>query len=147
MNTSMILMFVMWLAYGVVRWRQCIRWKENPPPVDRAKIPVIAIVWLFGSAAVLLGGLYGLVQAGGFPKSGILPWAWVGSLALGVIFVHGQVTAAALLFSMGLDGVTTPPGSASDVHREVTSAHGNTGMDGSGAADGNDGDGQRPNNA
>ncbi|MCC7434607.1 MAG: hypothetical protein IT363_07965 [Methanoregulaceae archaeon] len=98
MNASGIALFAIWLAYGFYRWRTCAKWREEPPAIDIKRIPVVALLWLVGSAAILLGGLYAVFLLGGFPNEGITPWAFAVSAAVGVVFVHGQVTAAALLF-------------------------------------------------
>jgi len=97
-NATGIALFVIWLAYGFYRWRVCAKWREEPPAIAIRRIPGVALLWLVGSAAILLGGLYGVFLMGGFPKEGIAPWAFPVCAALGVVFVHGQVTAAALLF-------------------------------------------------
>lgn len=130
MNAATLSLFVLWLVYGAFQWRNLTRWRVEPPTIPSERRPMIAMGWLFGSAAVLLAGLLGIFELGGFPRGGITIWAWVASLLLGVVFVHGQVTAAALLFSMG--GVTNAPGNASELHGEVTSPHENSNLDGDG---------------
>lgn len=139
-------LFVVWLGYGVYRWKVCARWREVPPKVPAARRPLVAVAWLFGSAAGLLGGLFAMFQMGGFPKGGIESWVIIVSLLLGVVFVHGQVTAAALLFSMGLGGVTRAPSETSDAFGEVTSAHDKSGLDRGDVGVGNGYGGERPNN-
>lgn len=98
MSLSSLALFALWLGYGVFRWRTCAKWRENPPEIDPKRIPGLALLWLFGSATVLLGGLYAVFLLGGFPKEGMTPWGFAVSAVVGAMFVHGQVTAAALLF-------------------------------------------------
>lgn len=130
MNVATLSLFALWLVYGAFRWRHLSRWRTEPPSTPAQRRPLVAIIWLFGSAAVLLGGLFVLFEMGGFPRGGITAWAWAISLVLGAVFVHGQVTAAALLFSMG--GVTKTTPDASESHGEVTSPHENATVDGDG---------------
>lgn len=130
MNLATLALFILWLVYGGLYWRSLSRWRIEPPALPAPKRPIVAALWLFGSATLLLGGLFLIFQAGGFPRGGITAWAWALSLVLGFGFVHGQVTAAALLFSMG--SVTNALDNASEPHGEVTSPHENSTVDGDG---------------
>lgn len=103
MNSATLALFVLWLAYGVLRWRSVMTWRDHPPAIPATRRPLAALGWLFGSAAFLLVGLFTTYELGGFPDGGIETWAWLASLGVGLVFVHGQIMAAALIFSMGVE--------------------------------------------
>lgn len=102
MGVPVLAMFVLWLAYGVWQWKRSSAWLSRMETIPRGKKPLLGMAYLFGGAAVLLAGLYGVYQLGGFPKQGIAPWAWPICALCGLGFVHAQVTAGALLVSMAV---------------------------------------------
>lgn len=97
--------FAIWLAYGLFVWRRraaVTAWARSKPMRVRL---ALAIALLFGGAAVLLGGVLSVEQAGGLSR----PWAWPAVLACGLAFVHCQVTAAVLAVSGAAFADTSKP--------------------------------------
>ena len=70
-------------------------------------------VLMFGSAAVMLFGLFLIYNAGGMRPTGMLPWAWAAITILGLIMVHGQTMAMAMIVSLVMDEVTDSSAAAS----------------------------------
>ncbi len=106
MTLSTWVMFAVWIAYGVFQWRRSHILLPGLLKIPRNKRPMRATLWLFGSAAFLLAALYATFLAGGFPKEGITPAAWCVCLVTGLIFVHGQTLAGALLVSVAVTPVS-----------------------------------------
>ncbi len=106
MGLPVLAMFVLWLAYGVWQWKRSSSWLLRMQAISRNRKPFLAMAYLFGGASILLASLYGVYAMGGFPKQGIAGWAWPICAAAGLVFVHAQVTAGAMLVSMAV----TPQG-------------------------------------
>jgi hypothetical protein len=69
---------------------------------------------LFGSLAVLFGGIYGLFALGAFQPDGISLPGIAGVAAVGLVFVHLQMVFGALTLSLAFDGETTAARPTSD---------------------------------
>lgn len=102
MGVPLLAMFLLWLAYGVWQWKRSSTWLHRMQAIPRTKKPLLGMAYLFGGAGILLAGLYGVYLMGGFPKQGIATWAWPICALCGLVFVHCQVTAGALLVSMAV---------------------------------------------
>lgn len=102
MSPAVIAMFALWVAYGVWQWRRSSIWFEKVSAVPRTKRASLATLWLFGGASLLLGVLYAVFSFGGFAGGGVEPWAWLVCAAAGLVFVHAQAMAGALLVSMAV---------------------------------------------
>ncbi len=118
MTPSTWVMFAVWIAYGIFQWRRSHILLPRLLTIPREKRPLRATLWLFGSAVFLLAALYATFLVGGFPKEGMTPAAWVICLITGLIFVHGQTMAGALLVSMA---VTPSSPDASQSKKDETS--------------------------
>jgi hypothetical protein len=69
-------------------------------------------MFFLGGLVALMGGLLLIHALGGFPDSGMPPWAWLAVGVLGIAFVHSQVAGMSTLVT--LIGVPSSTGTGSD---------------------------------
>ena len=113
--------FVLWLAYGALLWRRAEAIRERSAGGTRTVRALQAAAMLFGGAAMLLSGLYGIESAGGFGPNGMAAWAWAAVTVLGLAFVHLQTLAAAKVVLLAQESVT-PGGAATSTSQESEKA-------------------------
>jgi hypothetical protein len=101
--------FVLWLCYGAVLWRRGSAVIEYLAGVPEKRRKVLGSALLFGSAFLLLGGLFGISQMGK-PGADLNVLQWIAVALLGLVFVHCQSFAAAMLISLGNMRVTVVKG-------------------------------------
>lgn len=106
--------FGLWIGYGVVQARrsESIRAKVNALP--RGTRATLGAVLLVVGAAVLFGTLIGAQLLGGFTRDGMSPLTWLAIGAGGLLFVHAQTMAMAMLVSLVHESVTSTTSPSSD---------------------------------
>lgn len=101
------LAFVLWIAYGTFLWRRSDVIRASAGKGSRTARAIKAALMLFGGAALLLACLVQLQNAGGFTRTGMTPVAWAIVTVVGLVFVHLQTVAAAILVLLVQEPVTT----------------------------------------
>lgn len=104
--------FAVWLGLGSMIWRNLPTLKAKLATFSRRARVLGGTALLFLSAALLLGGLYGLLSRAD-PNGALTTVQWLVILIVGAIFVVCQALAAAVLFSVVDPGVTKTASSAS----------------------------------
>lgn len=98
---------MLWIAYGALLWRRSEAIRSHAGKGSRTGRAVRAALMLFGGAALLLTCLVQLQNAGGFTRTGMTPFAWAAVTVAGLVFVHLQTMAAAILVLLVQEPVTT----------------------------------------
>jgi hypothetical protein len=106
--------FLLWIAYGIYQWRNGPRLLAKLRQIKAASRRLWGTTLLVASAAFLLGSLYGLSNVSP-AKEGLTIGQWVAVAIIGLIFVHGQTMACAMLLSLGDLGVSNAQSSASSL--------------------------------
>jgi len=109
-----LIVFLVWVSYGLVQWRRSAQLLETVRAIPERKRRALATLIIFVSAALLLGGLYGIALIAPNQQSlNVLQWICVA--VLGLLFVHAQTMAAAMILSQAHFVVTktSPPPSTS----------------------------------
>ena len=106
-------MLVIWVAYGFVRRRTSDSLRTSVTAIPRTRRAILSAVMLFGGAAALLAGLYAVSAFGWMTKTGLTIGGFVLVTLVGLLFVHMQVQAAAMMVSIALESVTTASSEAS----------------------------------
>lgn len=99
--------FVLWVAYGVLLWRRSDVIRVYAGRGSRTARAIRAAAMLFGGAVMMLVALGLINNAGGFTKAGMTGWAWFVVAGVGLVFVHLQTMAAAMLVLLVQEPVTT----------------------------------------
>ncbi len=99
--------FVLWIAYGLLLWRRSDAVRAYAGKGSRTARAIRAAAMLFGGAAALLAVLVQVQNGGGFTPSGMAGWAWFVVAGAGLVFVHLQTMAAAMLVLLVQEPVTT----------------------------------------
>ena len=105
--------FALWIAYGIYQSRRSNAIRMQVMAIPRARRGVLGAALFVVGAMVLLGGLGLVLQRGGFTSGGLTPVAWLVVAILGLLFVHAQTMATALLVSLVQQGVTNGSDTAS----------------------------------
>jgi hypothetical protein len=85
--------------------------------MPRGTRAVSGAVFMLLGAGVLFGTLIGTHSTGGFTSGGMTPLAWIAIALSGLLFVHAQTMAMAMLITLIYDGVvTSKPTVPSDNH-------------------------------
>jgi len=95
-----------WIAYGVLQSRRTLTIREWTRSVPRTRRGLMAAGLMLGSIAPVFVVLTLALQYGGFGNNGMTPLVWLGVGLFGLIFVHGQTLATALLVTMAHESVT-----------------------------------------
>jgi hypothetical protein len=74
--------------------------------VPRTNRGLLAAALMLGSLVPVFLVLNLALQHGGFGDNGMTPVVWLGVGAFGLVFVHGQTLATALLVTMAQESVT-----------------------------------------
>jgi len=98
--------FLFWIAYGVVQNRRSGSVRAWALSVPRRRRTLIAVIWMFLSIALIFAVLTLCLHLNGFSNNGMTPIVWVVVTVFGVIFVHGQTMATALLVATAQESVT-----------------------------------------
>ncbi|MBN8689188.1 MAG: hypothetical protein J0L72_00205 [Armatimonadetes bacterium] len=106
---------ILWLGYGLWMRKQSERLHTKLLSRPRNKNIGLGMLGFFGSAAIMLAGLFAISALGGMTKSGPSILAWIAIAALGLIFVHLQVLAAANFVVVLEQNVTPPPAKPSQL--------------------------------
>ena len=72
----------------------------------RSKRGLLAAFWMLGSILPVFIILNVALQYNGFGKNGMTPVTWLGVSVFGLLFVHGQTLATALLVTSAHETVT-----------------------------------------
>jgi len=106
--------FGLWIAYGVYQSRRSAKvraWAQRFSPASRG----LAAAGLFLTAAlVMFGGLMAIITGKGLGPSGLAGWAWLLVVCVGLVFVHIQTLAMALLVVSAQEAVTRERRDASE---------------------------------
>jgi len=106
--------FGLWIGYGVLQARRSETIRAKVTSLSRnARATMGAVTMLLG-AIVLFGILIGSQYLGGFTRDGMTPLTWLAIGAGGLLFVHAQTMAMAMLVSLVYESVTSTPGASSD---------------------------------
>jgi hypothetical protein len=106
--------FALWIAYGIYQWRNGPRLLAKLKLIEAGKRKLWGTLLLLGSALFLLGSLFGLSNVSP-AKNGLSFGQWAIVAVIGLIFVHGQTIACAMLLSLGEFGVPNTSSSASSL--------------------------------
>lgn|GEM_PF-1327356 len=98
--------FLLWISYGVLQSRRSqaiLSWACSMPKPKRIGI---ATLFMIGSFILMFGVLLVNLQLKGFTQQGMTAWACILVGLVGLIFVHGQTMATALLLATLQESVT-----------------------------------------
>lgn len=109
--------FVIWLLLGSLVWRNLPAIRMRLALSTRRTRIAQGTGLLFGTAALLVAGFFGLMSRGGSTAT-LSPFEWLAVAAIGGLFVLGQSLAAAILFSVVDPGVTNRE-SAASMHKNL----------------------------
>jgi len=110
--------FLIWVAYGYYQSRRPEQVRRISERIKREYRGPVAALLLMAAVAALFLGLNLVVLAGGFKSDGLAIWAWVAVVAIGLMFVHLQTLALALIVSVVQESVTASRLSASSSQEE-----------------------------
>ena len=99
------ILFALWIAYGLLQWRRGAELLHRMQSVSPKTRRVVGSLLLFGSAGLLLGALF-LMANNSESSTTLNVWQWIAVGLLGLLFVHAQTMAAAMLVSLAQFGVT-----------------------------------------
>lgn len=106
--------FFLWIGYGVMLWRGNEGFRIKIEKIPRNRRAVLGSTLLVVGGIVLAGGLFAIQSMNGIEKGVLQGWAWAAITALGLVFVHADVMAAAMLVSVVQEDVTNAPRKPSD---------------------------------
>jgi hypothetical protein len=104
--------FVLWIGYGFVQSRRSGQIRENLQKLSRKTRALSGAALMLLGAGVLFGALIGNHALGGFTPTGMTPLSWICIALAGLLFVHAQTMAMAMLVTLMYDGVVTSRQSA-----------------------------------
>lgn len=106
--------FGLWVAYGIVQARRASQirlWAKQVSPTLRG---LWAAGLFLGGAGIMFGALFSLAARKGITNQGIAMWGWAMLSLAGLVFVHAQTLAMALLVVSAQEAVTQGRASASE---------------------------------
>ena len=109
-----LLSFGLWVAYGVVQARRASRIRAWARQVSPALRGLWAAGLFLGGAGVMFGSLFSLAARNGITPLGIAGWGWIVLSLAGLVFVHAQTLAMALLVVSAQEAVTQGRAPASE---------------------------------
>lgn len=89
---------LIWIGYGFILRKRVS--KQSLQSVDRSKRAAAGAGLFLLAALVLLGGLLAIQAARGVTQDGFEWWAFAAILGIGIVFVHLQVLAAAIMITL-----------------------------------------------
>ena len=105
--------FLIWIAYGVIQNRRSETIRSWALTVPRQRRALLAAAFMIGSIAIMFAALTACLRLNGFTKDGMAAWVWLVVSAFGLLFVHGQTMATALLVATVQESVTSRPSDSS----------------------------------
>lgn len=96
-----------WLAYGVFQSRRSTALRTKLLSIPRSSRGLRGAALMLLGAAALMAALIIAHSLGGFTPNGMTPLTWIGIAVAGLVFVHGQTMAMAILVTLVTDGVVT----------------------------------------
>ncbi len=100
------LCFLIWLGYGVFQMRRAQEVRTWSVSIPRSKRGLLAAGLLVGSIIPIFAALTFSLKLNGFGPNGMKPIVWIAAALLGLLFVHGQTLATALLVTSAQESVT-----------------------------------------
>jgi len=98
--------FLLWVGYGVYQTRRSDavrRWAIGVPKTRRA---LLSAALMLSSTGIVFACLIAALKNGGFGNNGMTLVVWLGVALLGLLFVHAQTLATALLVLAAHQAVT-----------------------------------------
>ncbi len=83
--------------------------------MPRPKRGLLAAAWMVGGIVPVFVVLNLALQNRGFSNNGMTPIVWVGVSVFGLIFVHGETLATALLVTLAHQSVTVAASETSSI--------------------------------
>jgi len=99
--------FAIWMAYGYFRSQYSTQLRERLEQMPRQKKALGGAAYMVLGAAVMFAALVGSYAMGGFTIKGMSIPTWILVAASGLVFVHAQTMAMAMLVALMLEGVVT----------------------------------------
>jgi hypothetical protein len=106
-----LLSFGIWIGYGLYQRKRAFKLKAWTQRVPVAYRTLLAIAMLLASLVLLFGGFILLSNFGQLSPDGMSFFGWLSLTAVGLAFVHLQMSAASLLVSKLLEDQVTASGS------------------------------------
>jgi len=98
--------FILWIAYGVLQTRRSASIRQWAVSVSRSRRSLLAAALMIGSILPVFAVLTLALQFHGFGNNGMAIGVWLGVSFFGLLFVHGQTLATALLVTVAQESVT-----------------------------------------
>ncbi len=108
------LCFLFWIAYGVIQNRRSEAIRTWALTIPRQRRTLLAAAFMIGSVAIMFGVLATCLRLNGFTKEGMAGWVCLVVGVFGLLFVHGQTMATALLVATVQESVTSRPSDSSN---------------------------------
>jgi hypothetical protein len=115
--------FLLWIGYGAFQTRRSHAIRQKMSTLGRGTRATLGGVLMIVGAAALVGGGLLIEQVGGFTKTGMTPLGWLTVALVGLLFVHAQTMAFAMLVSLVQETVTNNDRAPSDHHNAQGTNH------------------------
>lgn len=106
--------FLIWVAFVFLRRRWLLALPAKLRKMRRAGRIAAMLVALFGSLALLYGGILGIERLGWLSEDGLSPIGTLAVLIVGLLFLHLQMVSFALTLSLIETTVTKQDGELSN---------------------------------
>jgi hypothetical protein len=114
-----LISFLVWIGYGFFQARRSEKIRAWVCSLSRQHRAVSGALLIVVGMAFLFGGLFALLQMGGFTATGLTPVAWGAVTLLGLLFVHFQTLGTGMLVSLiGADVTNDPQHTSINTARE-----------------------------
>lgn len=108
--------FLLWIGYGFMQGRRSQFVRNWAQSTERTRRGLLAAALMLGSMLPVFVVLNLALQYNGFGKNGMSALVWLGVAVFGLVFVHGQTLATALLVTNAYEAVTAERLEASSNH-------------------------------